>query len=37
MSRPVLPKELVKVHADLPRKSMRRLTGETAFFMNNSG
>jgi hypothetical protein len=26
MSRPVLPKELVKLHADLPRKSMRRLT-----------
>ena len=26
MSRPVLPKQLVKLHADLPRKSMRRLT-----------
>jgi hypothetical protein len=26
MSRLVLPKELVKLHADLPRKSMRRLT-----------
>jgi hypothetical protein len=27
MSRPVLPRQLVKLHADLPRKSMRRLTG----------
>ena len=26
MSRPVVPWELVKLHADLPRKSMRRLT-----------
>jgi hypothetical protein len=26
MSRPVLPRQLVKLHADLPRKSMRRLT-----------
>jgi len=26
MSRPVLPRELVKLHADLPRKFMRRLT-----------
>ena len=26
MSRPVLPRQLVKLSADLPRKSMRRLT-----------
>ncbi len=26
MSRTVLPRQLVKLHSDLPRKSMRRLT-----------
>ena len=26
MSRPVLPRQLVKLHADLPSNSMRRLT-----------
>ena len=28
MSRLLLPRELVRPHADLPRESMRRLTGE---------
>jgi hypothetical protein len=36
MSRPVLPKELVKLHADLPRKSMRRLTQKNQMGMKKS-
>ena len=38
MSRPVLPKELVKLHADLPRKSMRRLTAmKRAYWFRHVG